>query len=92
MTTFNEFERELQRRNIPPELAYLFRLQFERMVHMAKEIEEMAKVVLALTRSLEGFVELHEQQEQKLQRISRGLAADGVDVHSVGIDPEEGKH
>lgn len=87
--TFNEFQREIQKRDIPLQQAYIFTLIYERLAHMANEVEQTAKVVLMLANTVQGFVELNEETQKKMQRIARGMGADGVDVQSVMPDPDE---
>lgn len=89
MASFNEFQRELQKRNIDPQSAYMFTLIYERLAHMANEIEQTAKAVLAIANTVSGFVQLNEAMEKKLQHVARGMGADGIDVRSVANDPDE---
>jgi hypothetical protein len=91
--TFNQFKLELERRNIPPQEAYMFALIYERLIHMAGEIEAGARATLALANTIEGFVELHEATQGKLQQMMRG-GVEGVDVFSESVvdDPEKKKN
>lgn len=91
--TFNQFQKELQRRGIDPQNAFMFTLIYERMIHMAKEQEDAAKAILALANTISGFVELHEATEKKLRDVQRGNRPDGVEVFSESVvdDPDK-KH
>lgn len=91
MTTFNQFQKELQKRNISPENAFMFSLIYERLIHMAHEQESAAKAILAMAETISGFVELHEATEKKLESVRRGGRPDGVDVYSESVvdDPDK---
>lgn len=86
--TFNQFQAALKRHNVDPKIGYFLTMLFERQTHMANELEQMAKVVLSMANSLQGFVELNEVMQKRVERISRGMSADGVDVASVLPAPE----
>lgn len=89
MATFNEFQRELQKRNITTENSYMFTLVYERLAHVAKAQEDLAKAMMVLAQSMQGLVVLREQDQAVLHRLSRGLSEDGVDVRSVANEPEK---
>lgn len=86
--TFNQFQAALEKHDVDPKIRYFLTMIFERQTHMANDLETMAKVVLQLANSVQGFVELHEATQRQVKRISRGLSADGVDVASVLNEPE----
>lgn len=86
MATFNEFQRELQRRNISPENAYMFTLIYERLIHLAKEVEQTATAVLAMAETVTGFVELHERTQGELKKLRDHNKTEGIDVRSEPYD------
>jgi uncharacterized membrane protein YukC len=89
MTTYNEFQRELQKRGISGENAYMFTLIYERLIHMAKEIEDNASAMLALANSMQGLVQLNEQTQNRIKQIASGMSEAGVELGSVAYEPEE---
>lgn len=89
MTTFNEFQMELQKRDIKPAEAYMFTLVYERLIQVAQEVEQSAKVVLEVVNSLQGVVELNEVMQRRLNQVSRGMFTDGINVESVANDPDK---
>lgn len=89
--SFNEFQRELQRRNIPDNVAYMLTLIYERLVQLAQEGNQQSKIVLSLATSLQAVVDITEADRKNIKALARGGIPDGVDVHSVAIDPDEHK-
>lgn len=89
MATFNEFQRELQKRNISPENAYMFTLVYERLAQVMKAQEELAKAVTSIAGNLADFVTLREQDQAVLKRLAKGMLEAGVDVYSVANEPEK---
>jgi hypothetical protein len=87
--TFNEFQRELRKRDIPPNTAYMMTLIYERLAEVMKSQVALAEVCTQLAGNLQGLAELNEVNTRRLHNISRGIMADGVDVSSVANDPEK---
>lgn len=87
--TFNEFQRELQKRGIKPAEAYMFTLVYERLIQVSREVEEGAKVVLSVVESLQNVVQLNDVMQRRLNQVARGIFTDGIDVESVANDPNE---
>lgn len=87
--TFNEFQRELRKRDIPPNTAFMFTLVYERLAEVMKSQEMLAKVCTELAGNLQGLAELNEVNTRRVQRLSQGLREDGVDVASVANEPEK---
>lgn len=69
MTTFNEFQRELRSRGVEEPNAYIFTLIYERMIHMAKEIDDCAKATLALAETIQRVVQLHQVTLDKVEAL-----------------------
>lgn len=88
MTTFNQFQKELQKRGIKPQEAYMFTLVYERLLQISQEVEQSSKIVLEVVNSLQGLVQLNEVTQRQLARVSKGIFSDGIDVESVANDPE----
>ena len=89
--TFNEFTKELRKRNIDAHNAYMFGLMYERMMHMAQEIDMMSKVMLQITQSFEGFVELRDMDANLIAQLRKRGQVDGVDVHSESVSDDPDK-
>lgn len=92
MATFNEFQRELQKRNIDPNTAYMFTLVYERLAHVMKEHEQFAKALMQIAVNLQDFVTVREQDRALIERVMKGQREPGVDVVSVANDPDDKKH
>lgn len=69
MATYNEFQRELRERGIDVQNAYMFTLVYERLLHMANEIDNCAKATLALAETVKKVVELHEVVNNRLNQL-----------------------
>lgn len=89
MTSFNEFQRELQKRGIDRNNAYLFTLLYERMIQIGKDLDNQAKATLALANTLANFVQLNETMDMRLKELMKNSMPDGVEVKSVLPDPND---
>lgn len=91
--TFNQFQREIQKRGISPENAYMFTLVYERLIQTEQVVDDAMKLLNHFAEMLNGFVQLREEDVKNIQGLQRKIAGrnDGVDVQSVAIDPSE-KH
>lgn len=87
--TFNEFQRELTKRNIPVNEAYMLTLVYEAVADISTQTEAMAKIVVELAQSIGQFADLSIQQEHVIQSLKRRLDGNGVSVQSVANDPEK---
>lgn len=85
--TFNEFQRELQKRDIPPNIAYMLTLIYEQVGQLAKDVDTQSKVALSLAESMQGIVGLHEETQRRVKSLGRRV--EGVDVRSVANEPEK---
>lgn len=89
--TFNEFQRELNKRISDPQVAYMFTMLYERFGQVLKEHEEMATMLVTFADQLSNFVALNEIQKKHIMDIAlRVGAAKHSDVKSVGRDPDTG--
>lgn len=91
--TFNEFQREIQRRGIDPQNAYMFTLLYERLIETEKVVDDAMKLMNHFAEMLAGFVQLREEDVKNIQGLQSKIAGrhDGVEVQSVANDPSE-KH
>lgn len=89
MQTFNQFQKELRDRGIDLQEAYMMTMMYEQIVELSNQMTICAKLIEALTDSVSGFVQLNETQQREYKRFMRGGRPDGVEVHSVAIDPNE---
>lgn len=93
--SFNEFQRELQKRNFPPEHIHMYTFVYERMVQMAQGLDEVVALMTEMADSLQGFVNLREEDQRKFEEIGRKIGGfgrtPGVDVssESMGDDPKK---
>lgn len=87
--TLNEFQMELQRRNIPLQEVYMFTLVYDHLIHVASEVQENAKVILSVVESLQNVVQLNDVMQRRLSQVAKGMFTDGINVESVANDPDK---
>jgi hypothetical protein len=87
--TFNEFQRELQKRGIQPQEAYIFTLIYERLIEVSRAVEMNAQALVSVANNMQGLVGLNEHLRARIEQVSKGFREDGIDVASVANDPEE---
>lgn len=92
MTTFNEFQRELQKRNIDPQSAYMFTLVYERLIETQRELTTCTRLLSQMTDSMAGFVQLNEMQQGQIKQLLRHGRPDGIEIESVANDPNDREH
>ena len=86
---FNEFNRRLDEMGLDPRLKYILSFMFEALMECLKQGDQNAQVMLALTNSLKGAVDLQERDRDMLKQMLARGAVDGVTVESVQNDPDE---
>lgn len=84
--TFNQFQKELQRRGISPENAYMFTLIYERLIAIGKDVEDNASALLAMANNMQNFVTLNEQTQQRITKVEKGQRPDGIEVKSEPVN------
>lgn len=87
--TFNQFTKELERRGIDQQTAFMLATVYERLIQQQKLIEDQASVLVQFANQLQGFVQLHGRTQEGLQRVMKGNRPDGVELGSVANDPED---
>lgn len=89
MMSFNEFQRELQKREIPDNLAYILTLMYEQVVEVAKQGDMAGKIMLEMATTMENLTLLHQDTQQKVFEFRRSDRDDGIAVRSVANEPEK---
>ncbi len=92
--TFNEFQRELQKRNIDPNTAYMLTLVYERLGETVRIVEEMAKLTETFADSVARMVIMNQADQKTMSEMAKKLGmvgrTPGVEVASVAHDPNDG--
>lgn len=90
--TFNEFQRELQKREIPPNEAYIFTMMYERLGQVLAQQDEVAKLLVTFADSLQTFATMAQHDQRTLSALAKKAGmlnrTPGVDVQSVANEPE----
>jgi hypothetical protein len=86
---FNEFQRELQKRQIPDNIAYIMTLMYEQMIEVTKQGDAAAKIMLEMATTMENLTLLHQDTQQKVFEFRRSDRDDAlIGVRSVANEPE----
>lgn len=80
--SYQDFQRELAKRDLDPAVAFLFTMVYERLVAIAKDVDLNATTLLEVANSMEGLATLNEQTQTKLAELERRNMLDGVDFKS----------
>lgn len=92
--SFNDFNRELQRRISDPQARYMFGLMYERMVDLSNQNDQMARVLLDMVNNVNRVVQMQGLQGTDLTSLRKQINSEvaGVSVNSESIvdDPEQG--
>lgn len=85
--SFNEFQRELRKRNIDGPIAVILTTMYEQIREQGEQLDQAAKLILELTNTVEGFVGLNEVMQGRVEQLSKRVAGevDGVDLSSVHL-------
>lgn len=87
---FNQFQKELQKRNIDPQIAYMFTLVYERLIETSRELTTCTNLLAELANSVSGFVQLNVMQQDQIKHLLRHGRPDGIEIESVAHDPNDG--
>lgn len=87
--TFNEFQRELVKRNIPENIAYVFTMIYEEMLEMSKQNDAAAKIMLEMAKTMENLTLLHHETGRKVFEFQKSQRDFGIEVKSVRNEPDE---
>lgn len=89
--TWNEFQRELEKRNIDPQVAYCLSMIYERQIETGRIVDEMAKLLESFAGSLGKMIVMHQTDQNLIMQMRKKLGelhkTPGVDVASIANDP-----
>ena len=83
--THMEFTKQLRDSGLSRPAQLLFAHLFERQEECMRQLDDSAKVMLALANSLQGMTELHGHLSEQINSLS-SRREPGVDVSSVAYD------
>lgn len=88
--TFNQFQRELQKRGIEGHTAIVLTEMFSQQRETAEQLDQAMNILLALTKTVENFVGLNEAMSGRLAELTRRVAGEeaGMDLSSVPLRDE----
>lgn len=84
MTSWNEFNKELQNRVSDQGLRYMLGLMYERQLDLAKQLDMCTEIINELANTMQGMVGLHEVLDDRLKMLNRHVTGreDGISVDS----------
>lgn len=90
--TFNEFQRELNKRNIDGHLAIVLTEMFAQQREVAEQLDQAVKIITALTETVANFAQLHEATTGRLRDLTQRVNGEhsGIEVNSVAYRDEPG--
>lgn len=84
LMTFMEFNRQLEARGIDKQTGYMLAVLCEQQLHLAKQMDQCSSILVALTKTVEQFTQLHEATQGKVQALVKEMtgSVEGVSVHT----------
>ena len=87
---FNEFMRRLDKTHLDRETKFLLIHMFEVQVEFSKYLDIMTDLVSKLADRVHVVADVGAETRNQVRELKRRGMADGIDVHSVVNDPEDG--
>jgi len=91
--SFNEFQRELNKRGIEGHMAIVLTEMYEQIRDLAEQSDQCAKVLMSLANTVGNVVELHHVTQGQVAGLRERMAGDasGVELSSVPLrdEPED---
>ena len=88
---WNSFNRELQNRVSDPGVRYIMGLIYERLLDIAKQVDQNNELLLAFAETMKSLIEVNEHADAKIRNLQKAVSGqhDGVSVESVPITNED---
>lgn len=83
--TYNEFNREMQKRIQDPQMRYVFMTMFEILVQQSNDIDNLAKLVVNLAEQQQKFAEFNKAMQADIEAVKRRGVPEGVDIHTETV-------
>jgi len=88
MLTFNEFQRELQKKGVEPKSAYFFTMLYEQFAELMKQHQAIAHGMVEMAGGMQMLQQLSEKDTLELRSIKKMLSEGTGLVGSVAPDPD----
>lgn len=88
--SFNEFQRELQKRGIDGHLAIILTEMYEQQRETAEQLTQTTSILVSLVDTVSNFVSLNDAMNGRLQELQKRVSgeAEGVSLSSVPLRDE----
>jgi hypothetical protein len=87
---FNEFNRRLEKADLSPEAGFLLIHMFEVQVEFSRYLDQTTDLMEKLASRLMDMSAINADLIKQVRELKRRGMMDGIDVHSVVPDPEDG--
>jgi len=90
MVSWNDFNRELQKRVDDPGVRYCLGVVYERVLDTAKQVDAMAEIINSMADAMNNLIAINEGMDGKLKALNQMIdgRAKGVEVESVPLTNE----
>lgn len=89
--TFNQFQVELRKRGIEGNVAVVLTMMYEQQRETVEQLDQAMKILLALTQTVENFVQLNEAMGGQLAQLRQRVGIEDV-VGSESLTDEGDYH
>ena len=86
---FNELNRRLELSELDQHARYLISHRFEVQVEFSNAIDQTVRLMDQLVTRMQEVMTINTETMRALTELKRRQQMDGVEVHSVRIDPDE---
>jgi hypothetical protein len=88
---WNDFNKQLQNRVSDPGVRYCFGVVYERLLDVAKQVDQNNELLLAFAETMQAMVAINEDMVSKVTKLNKTVSGqrDGVSVESVPITNDE---
>lgn len=76
--TFNQFQVELRKRGIEGNVAVVLTMMYEQQREAVEQLDQAMKILLALTQTVENFVQLNEAMGGQLAQLRQRVGIEDV--------------
>jgi hypothetical protein len=88
---WNDFNKQLQNRVSDPGVRYCLGIVYERLLDVAKQVDQNNELLLAFAETMQAMVAINEDMVSKVTKLNKTVSGqrDGVSVESVPITNDE---
>ncbi len=88
--SFNEFQRELQRRNIDGPVAVMLTTMYEQIRETAEQVHQCATIIETLVNTVANFTALHEATQGQVSELRKRMMPGSVESTPITDEDDYG--